>query len=115
LLENDKDPYDDDDDDDENAVDPVLFDIFKASKMKPLGEEAKRYCRAGHLLERPFLEQFYQHSVQGLTLGYKAIAIHETPVGMYLYCILLLLFITHSIVIYLIRDSIFIIYTFDST
>jgi hypothetical protein len=81
TLNNGQDPYNDGEEG-EDAVDPVLLDIFKASKMKPLGEEAKKYCRAGHLLERPFLEQFYQHSVQGLTLGYKAIAIHETPVGM---------------------------------
>jgi hypothetical protein len=72
LLENDE--HDD-------GIDPVLLDIFKASKMKPLGEEAKKYCRAGHLLERPFLEQFHQHSIEGRTLGYKSIAIHETPVG----------------------------------
>jgi hypothetical protein len=77
LLDNDEDPHD-------NEIDPVLLDIFKASKMKPLGEEAKKYCRAGHLLERPFLEQFHQHSLDGRTLGYKSIAIHETPVGMYL-------------------------------
>ena len=75
LLENNEEPNDDE-------IDPVLLDIFKASKMKPLGEEAKKYCRAGHLLERPFLEQFHQHSVQGLTLCYMSIAIHETPVGM---------------------------------
>jgi hypothetical protein len=115
TLNNNQDPYYGEEGDE---IDPVLLDIFKASKMKPLGEEAKKYCRAGHLLERPFLEQFYQHSVQGLTLGYKAIAIHETPVGMYLYCILLLLllllFIIHSILIYLIRDAICIIYIFYS-
>ena len=75
LLENNEEPNDDE-------IDPVLLDIFKASKMKPLGEEAKKYCRAGHLLERPFLEQFHQHSIEGCTLGYKSIAIHETPVGM---------------------------------
>jgi hypothetical protein len=75
-------PYDDDEDEDEDTVDPVLLDIFKASKMKPLGEEAKKYCRAGHLLECPFLKQFHQHSMEGLTLGYKPIAIHETPAGM---------------------------------
>jgi hypothetical protein len=57
--------------------------------MKPLGEEAKKYCRVGHLLERPFLEQFRQHSMEGLTLGYKPIAMHETPVGTLLQCILL--------------------------
>jgi len=74
----------------EDAVDPVLLDIFKASKMKPLGEEAKKYCRAGHLLERPFLEQFHQHSLEGRTLGYKSLAIHETPVGTL--CLLCLLF-----------------------
>jgi hypothetical protein len=107
LLDNDEEPYDE-----EDAVDPVLLDIFKASKMKPLGEEAKKYCRAGHLLERPFLEQFHQHSLEGRTLGYKSLAIHETPVGMYY--IILFLFIIHSILIYLIRDSICIIYTFYS-
>jgi hypothetical protein len=80
TLNNNQDPYDGEEDDE--IIDPVLLDIFKASKMKPLGEEAKKYCRAGHLLERPFLEQFHQHSVHGLTLGYKSIAIHETPVGM---------------------------------
>jgi hypothetical protein len=83
TLNNNQDPYDDDED--EDTLDPVLLDIFKASKMKPLGEEAKKYCRAGHLLERPFLEQFHQHSIEGRTCGYKSIAIHETPVGMYLY------------------------------
>jgi hypothetical protein len=100
LLENNEEPNDDE-------IDPVLLDIFKASKMKPLGEEAKKYCRAGHLLERPFLEQFHQHSLEGRTLGYKSLAIHETPVGMYY-------IIIHSILIYLIRDSICIIYTFYS-
>jgi hypothetical protein len=49
--------------------------------MKPLGEEAKKYCRAGHLLERPFLKQFHQHSIDGRAPGYKSVAIHETPVG----------------------------------
>jgi hypothetical protein len=84
LLVNNGDPYDDE-------IDPVLLDIFKASRMKPLGEEAKKYCRAGHLLERPFLKQFHQHSMEGLTLGYKSLAIHETPVGalLHVYCIVL--------------------------
>ena len=84
TLNNNQDPYDDDDDDDSNdedTVDPVLLDIFKASKMKPLKEEAKAYCRQGHLLERPFLEQFHRHSMEGLTRGYRSVAIHETPVG----------------------------------
>ncbi|OEU22028.1 hypothetical protein FRACYDRAFT_232182 [Fragilariopsis cylindrus CCMP1102] len=79
TLNNNQDPYDDDEDD-EDTVDPVLLDIFKASKMKPLKEEAKAYCRQGHLLELPFLKQFHQHSMEGLTCGYKSIAIHETPV-----------------------------------
>jgi hypothetical protein len=63
TLNNNQDPYDDDENEDEDTVDPVLLDILKASKMKPLGEEAKKYCQAGHLLERPFLEQFHQHSI----------------------------------------------------
>ena len=87
TLNNNQDPYDGEDDDDDDTVDPVLLDIFKASKMKPLKEEAKAYCRQGHLLERPFIEQFHQHSIQGLTRGYKSIAIHETPVGTLLHCI----------------------------
>ncbi|OEU09246.1 hypothetical protein FRACYDRAFT_248581 [Fragilariopsis cylindrus CCMP1102] len=82
TLNNNQDPYngEEDDEDDVDTVDPVLLDIFKASKMKPLKDEAKAYCRQGHLLERPFLEQFHQHSKEGLTRGYKSIAIHETPV-----------------------------------
>ncbi|OEU14444.1 hypothetical protein FRACYDRAFT_240987 [Fragilariopsis cylindrus CCMP1102] len=82
TLNNNQDPYDgeEDDEDDVDTVDPVLLDIFKASKMKPLKEEAKAYCRQGHLLERPFLVQFHQHSKEGLTRGYKSVAIHETPV-----------------------------------
>jgi hypothetical protein len=63
-----QDPYNnhDDDEEDEDTVDLVLLDIFKASKMKPLGEEAKKYCQAGHRLERPFLEQF-RHTQYGGT------------------------------------------------
>ena len=76
MRVNDEDPFAGDDE-----VDPLLLDILKASKMKPLGDDAKKYCREGHLLERPFLEQFHQHSQDGITCGYKAIAIHETPVG----------------------------------
>ncbi|OEU05678.1 hypothetical protein FRACYDRAFT_258685, partial [Fragilariopsis cylindrus CCMP1102] len=72
TLNNNQDPYNGEEDDEDDAVDPVLLDIFKASKMKPLSEEAKKYCRQGHLLERPFLEQFHQHSVEGLTRGYKS-------------------------------------------
>jgi hypothetical protein len=79
-------------------VDHVLLDIFKASKMKPLGEEAKNYCRADHLLERPFLKQLHQHSLEGRTCGYKSIAIHETPVGtLCLLCLLCSLFRFDSI------------------
>ena len=55
MLEDNEDPFDNDE------VDPVLHDILKASKLKPLGDEAKKYCREGHLLERPFLKQFHQH------------------------------------------------------
>ena len=75
MLEDNEDPFDNDE------VDPVLHDILKASKLKPLGDEAKKYCREGHLLKRPFLEQFYKHSQDGITCGYKAVAVHETPVG----------------------------------
>ena len=75
MLENDEDPYDND------SVDPVLLNLFQASFMKPLGDEAKKYCREGLLLERPFLEQFHKHSQEGLTCGYRSIAVHETPVG----------------------------------
>ncbi|OEU17716.1 hypothetical protein FRACYDRAFT_238144 [Fragilariopsis cylindrus CCMP1102] len=51
--------------------------FYNAPQLK---DEAKAYCRQGHLLERPFLEQFHQHSKEGLTQGYKSVAIHETPV-----------------------------------
>ena len=37
MLEDNKDPFDNDE------VDPVLHDILKASKLKPLGDEAKKY------------------------------------------------------------------------
>jgi len=62
-----------------DTIDPVLLQVFKASFMKPLKDDAKKYCRKGHELERPFLEQFFEHSRQGKTIGYKALAIHETP------------------------------------
>ena len=79
MLDNDEDPFNND----EDEVDPVLMNIFQASFMKPLGEEAKKYCREGHLLERPFLKQFHQHCLDETinTCGYNSIAIHETPVG----------------------------------
>ena len=48
--------------------------------MKPLGEEAKKYCREGHILERPFLKQFHKHSQDGVICGYNSIAIQETLV-----------------------------------
>jgi len=62
-----------------STVDPVLLCGFKAWYMKKLSDEAKKYCRAGHAMERPFLRQFHKHSIDGLTCGYKSIAIHETP------------------------------------
>ena len=76
LLDNNQDAFEDD-------VDPVLLNVFQASFMKPLGEEAKKYCRAGHLLERPFLKQLHQHCFDKTinTCGYNSIDIHETPVG----------------------------------
>ena len=52
LLDNNQDAF-------EDGVDPVLLNVFQASFMKPLGEEAKKYCQAGHLLERPFLKQLH--------------------------------------------------------
>ena len=75
MLKDNKDPFDNDE------VDPVLHDILKASTLKPLGDEVTKYCLEGHLLERPFLEQFYNHSQDGITCGYKAIAVHKNPVG----------------------------------
>ena len=77
MQEDNKDPFDNDE------VDPVLHEILKASKLKPLGDEAKKYYREGHLLERPFLKQFHQHCLDETvnTCGYNSIAIHEIPVG----------------------------------
>ena len=49
LIDQGEDPYRD-------GVDPVLLELFRSSYMKPLSDEAKRYCREGHALERPFLE-----------------------------------------------------------
>ena len=57
MLDNDKDLFDNDD------VDPVLLNMFQVSFMKPLREKAKTYYQEGHLLERPFLKQFSQHSL----------------------------------------------------
>ena len=62
-----------------DSIYPVLLQVFKASFMKPLKDDAKKYCRKGHELERPFLEQFFEHSRQGKTVGYNALAIYETP------------------------------------
>ena len=62
-----------------DEMDSVLLCGFMAWYMKKLSDEAKKYCRAGHDMEKPFLEEFHKHSVLGLTCGYKSIAIHETP------------------------------------
>ena len=62
-----------------SSIDPVLLQVFRASFMRPLKDEAKKYCRQGHALERPFLQQFFEHSQQGKTRNYKALAIFETP------------------------------------
>ena len=51
MLEDNKDPFDNDE------VDPVLHDILKASKLKPLGDEAKKNSWEGQLLEGPFLKK----------------------------------------------------------
>ena len=72
LIDQWEDPYKD-------GVDPVLLELFISSYMKPLSDEAKIYCREGHALERPFLKQFHQHSVDGRTLGYNSLRISETP------------------------------------
>ena len=50
---------------------------------KTLGEEAKKNCQAGHLLERPFLKQLHQHCLYKTinTCVYNYIAIYETPIG----------------------------------
>ena len=46
---------------------------------KHLGEEQKRYCRQGHANESKFLKQFHKHSEQGLTCGYRSVAVYESP------------------------------------
>ena len=66
-------------DDSMDEIDSVLLRGFMAWYMKKLGSEAKKYCRAGHDMEKPFLEEFHKHSTRGLTCGYKSLAIHETP------------------------------------
>jgi len=78
MLENKEDPYNEGDE-----VDPILLDVISSSFMKPLGETAKKYCREGQLLERPFLEQFQSHCLDDSinTLGYELRGIHETPNG----------------------------------
>jgi hypothetical protein len=62
-----------------NDLDPVLLRGFMAWYMKKLKDAAKKYCREGHAMEIPFLREFHQHSTDGITCGYKSIAIHETP------------------------------------
>ena len=62
-----------------DTIDNVLLQVFKASFMKPLKHEAKKYCRKGHALEHPFLRQFFEHSRRGFTGRFNALAIHDTP------------------------------------
>ena len=52
---------------------------MNASFMKPLKTEAKEYCRKGHELERPFLEQLFEHSRAGLTARYDIKGVHASP------------------------------------
>ena len=94
MLVDDKDPFDNDE------VDPLLHDILKALKMKPLGDKAKKYCREGHLLERPFLEQFHKHCLDENinTCGYNSVAIHETLVGKFVFVIVLYCIVLYCIV-----------------
>ena len=97
ILEDDGDPFDNNDE-----VDPLLYDILKASKTKPLGDEAMKYCREGHLLERPFLEQFHKHCLDENinTCGYNSIAIHETPVGKFVFVFVFVIVLLFCIVSY---------------
>ena len=51
---------------------------MNASFMKPLKTEAKEYCRKGHELERPFLEQLFEQSRAGLTARYASPLVAST-------------------------------------
>jgi len=62
-----------------DEVDPVLLEVFKASYMKPLKKEAKEYCRQGHELERPYMEELFEHSTAGLTGNIRILGIHSSP------------------------------------
>ena len=90
MLEDDIDPFGNNDE-----VDPLLHDILIASKLKPLGDEVKKYCRKGHLLECPVLEQFREHCLDKNinTRGYKSVARHETPVNKCCLCLCLYLYL----------------------
>lgn len=64
-------------------VDPVYCELFKASFMRPLKDETKEHCRRGHQRELPVLKDFIQHSLQGLTCGYKVQAVFQPPLVKY--------------------------------
>ena len=59
--------------------DPVLCQVFKTSFMKPLKAELQENCRRGHELEHPYIEEFFNCSRDGRTLGIQAHSVFTSP------------------------------------
>ena len=59
--------------------DPLLIEIFRASFLRPLKQDAKEYCRIGHAMEHPYMKQLILHSKKGLTGQIQAHAVFSSP------------------------------------